>query len=554
MARLFKRSDKPGSSWFADYIVALPNGRSKRRIVSTKTPDKATAKQILAKLQSEAAVRHHGLVDPLADQIAKQAARSVEEHLVDFKNKMTTAGRTEDHINRVQNHVKEYEAHAECNCVGDFSADTANAWAASLKSKGMSARTIAARLTSIKSFSKWLTNHDKLARNPFASLSKPNAQADRRRERRMLLPDEWTWLMQATDCGVDYQETPASERQLVYRLAIQTGLRSNEIRSLGRGHFHLKDGRPFVKVISGDTKNRKVAHQYVDDDLAADLRQHLRNKLPGAAAFSLPSTHDMADMLRTDLEAARRLWLRSTDDPEERANRETKLFLTPANEAGEVLDFHALRHTCGAWLARRGVEAKVIQSVMRHCSITLTFDTYGHLIAGAEAAAVQSNADMTAVPKMLAATGTDGMPASGEPKKRFKCASLLDAKPCVDDATPCESEPARQTIQPGAAQKKTPQNAGSNASRCDAVRADASTQGGTRTRKDVIVRGILSPLCLPIPPPGQVPQNTNVLRVSECFACSLRCRTLTLTLALRRWLGPIPNKVANSPSSGESAH
>ncbi len=163
-----------------------------------------------------------------------------------------------------------------------------------MKRDGRAARTIAARLTSIKSFSKWLTANDKLARDPFATVSKPNADADRRRERRMLLPTEWTWLMKATDNAEPFLETPASERQLLYRLAVQTGLRSSELRSLGRGHFHLDGKSPFVKVVSGDTKNRKVAHQYIDTELAKDLAKHLATKIPGASAFALPSEYDMA--------------------------------------------------------------------------------------------------------------------------------------------------------------------------------------------------------------------------------------------------------------------
>ncbi|WP_145087146.1 tyrosine-type recombinase/integrase [Aureliella helgolandensis] len=44
-------------------------------------------------------------------------------------------------------------------------------------------------------------------------------------------------------------------------------------------------------------------------------------------------------------------------------------FLWPRSESGGCLDFHALRHTCGVWLASAGVSIKVIQSVMRHSSI-----------------------------------------------------------------------------------------------------------------------------------------------------------------------------------------
>jgi integrase len=60
-------------------------------------------------------------------------------------------------------------------------------------------------------------------------------------------------------------------------------------------------------------------------------------------------------------------------------------FLSPTNHEGETLDFHCLRHTCGAWLAMTGVHPKVVQTVMRHSAITLTMDSYGHLFPGQEA-------------------------------------------------------------------------------------------------------------------------------------------------------------------------
>ena len=476
MARLIKRSEKPGSPWYADYSQILPGGKKKRVIVSTGTPDKANARQILAKLQSDAAVRQHGLIDPLAEMIAVESARSVASHLTDYRAKMEASGRTEKHINSTLGYIREYAKHSGCECAGDFTADTANRWAASVvENDGLSARAVEARLTAIKGFSKWLTRGDKLHRDPFASVVKPNSEADRRLTRRMLLPTEWTWLMQATAAGEDFRGMPADERVLVYRLAVQTGLRANEIRSLGRGHFYLDGPAPFVKVVSGDTKNRKTAHQNIDANLARDLTEHLRNKMPGASAFAMPSEWATATMLRADMESARRLWLRSTDDPEERANREETLFLMPTNEAGEELDFHAMRHTCGAWLAMRGVQPKVIQSVMRHSSITLTLDTYGHLIEGAEAAAIQANADLTAVPAILAATGTDdAMPQTDDDKRRFKCASFLDASGCVDVAGVCEQDqqnddPTPTKIGVDSYREKTP-----IAAVCDTVQDDAT--------------------------------------------------------------------------------
>ena len=42
-------------------------------------------------------------------------------------------------------------------------------------------------------------------------------------------------------------------------------------------------------------------------------------------------------------------------------------------------------HSCGAWLASAGAHAKEVQTIMRHLTIKLTMDTYGHMLPGQEA-------------------------------------------------------------------------------------------------------------------------------------------------------------------------
>ena len=84
-------------------------------------------------------------------------------------------------------------------------------------------------------------------------------------------------------------------------------------------------------------------------------------------------------------------------------------FLKVRDEAGRVLDFHSLRHTCGSWLAARGVHPKVIQRIMRHSTITLTMDRYTHLFKGDETAALATLPDLSGSPSgVQRATGTDG--------------------------------------------------------------------------------------------------------------------------------------------------
>ncbi|HRY69807.1 MAG TPA: tyrosine-type recombinase/integrase [Phycisphaerae bacterium] len=73
------------------------------------------------------------------------------------------------------------------------------------------------------------------------------------------------------------------------------------------------------------------------------------------------------------------------------------------------MDFHSLRHTCGAWSAMTGAHPKAVQSLMRHSSITLTMDTYGHLFPGQEAETVARFPAMLGdQPHELRATSTYG--------------------------------------------------------------------------------------------------------------------------------------------------
>jgi len=89
----------------------------------------------------------------------------------------------------------------------------------------------------------------------------------------MLLPDEWRWLRSVILAkGRERYGMTAAERVLLYATAIQTGLRSNELRSLTRGRLFLEAEPPCVTCKAGSTKNSKDARQYIQTDLAAELR------------------------------------------------------------------------------------------------------------------------------------------------------------------------------------------------------------------------------------------------------------------------------------------
>ena len=53
----------------------------------------------------------------------------------------------------------------------------------------------------------------------------------------MLLIEEWRWLRAVTQQGPERRGMTGHARQLLYETAIQTGLRSSELRSLSCGHL-----------------------------------------------------------------------------------------------------------------------------------------------------------------------------------------------------------------------------------------------------------------------------------------------------------------------------
>ena len=235
----------------------------------------------------------------------------------------------------------------------------------------------------------------------------------------------------------------AGERLTLYRTAIQTGLRSNELRSLTRGNLYLDPAQPYVTCKAGSTKNHKDARQYIQPELADELQKLIATKAPKAPVFDLPHESNMARMMRGDLSAARKAWLAEVKgNPEERIRREQSDFLTATNHEGELVDFHCLRHTCGAWLAMTGAHPKVVQTVMRHSTITLTMDTYGHLFPGQEVEAVGRMRDMLSneAPEAMRATGTDNAQVVDGIIARSAWRSSQGATLCVAEASQCNND------------------------------------------------------------------------------------------------------------------
>ena len=84
-----------------------------------------------------------------------------------------------------------------------------------------------------------------------------NVRTDRRHDRRALSADELRWLLDATVKGSEHYDMTGEARSLLYRLAVETGLRAGELRSLTPSSFRLEDREPSVTIAAAYAKNRR---------------------------------------------------------------------------------------------------------------------------------------------------------------------------------------------------------------------------------------------------------------------------------------------------------
>ncbi|MBP8605284.1 MAG: site-specific integrase [Phycisphaerae bacterium] len=251
--------------------------------------------------------------------------------------------------------------------------------------RGISAQTFNFYVQAVCQFCKWMIQTGKANGNPLAYLPKLNTKTDRRHDRRALDVSEIERLYGATINAEERFGMTGRQRYLCYRVAIESGLRASEMRSLRVMDFDLEGLT--VTVQAAYSKNRQKAVIPLRKDTAEELRDYLRDKLPTAKAFTMPTANDLVKMLRADLKSAG---------------------IEYRDESGRVVDFHGLRHTTASLLAQSGVHPKVAQQIMRHSTVELTLGRYSHVYRGQEAAAVEALPSIQPVFSETVRTGTDG--------------------------------------------------------------------------------------------------------------------------------------------------
>lgn len=185
----------------------------------------------------------------------------------------------------------------------------------------------------------------------------------------------------------------------MYALAAWTGFRKGEIGSLTLRSLDLESDPPTATVAAGFSKRRRKDTQILHPELVGQLKAWLKTKPelgPDDLLFPISDrvpggrfcrTHDM---IRIDLEQARKAWIEKAKTKKERRERETSDFLVYCDSDGLYADFHSTRHMFITNLERAGIRPKMAQTLARHSDIRLTLGCYTHVGLHDQSAAIEA--------------------------------------------------------------------------------------------------------------------------------------------------------------------
>jgi integrase len=226
-----------------------------------------------------------------------------------------------------------------------------------------------------------------LRRNP-ADISRPPKAPVK--EMQALTPQEAARFLKAA--GGDRLEA-------LYVLAITTGMRQGEILALRWRDVDLEAGALSVTGTLHRTKERGLV---VSSPKTKGSRRHV--SLTPALVSALRNHHraQASERLAAGPKWDRRGFVFTTEvgGPIEASNlirRSFKPLLKKAKLA--PIRFHDLRHTAASLMLAQGVHPKIVAEMLGHSNISVTMDTYSHVLPGMQAEAVRLMQELLWGPK-----------------------------------------------------------------------------------------------------------------------------------------------------------
>lgn len=381
------------------YYAKYRDHDQKVRTVSTGCKDKENASQFLRNLERRTEQVEVGV-------ITKEEIRRVEEtksvslatHVGDYVSTLTGS---KQHRKEVRRYLDLLIEALDWSALADLRRDGLELWLHGQFENGRSARSCNAYRMAASGFCTWLVEVKRLAGNPFSGLKKFDEEADSRRPRRALTPDELARLLEAAriapkrpglksgrTSGRPAERFSGNDRAELYEFLAATGLRMNEVRLLRVSDLNLGGKSPRIELRGSTTKNGKADFIPFTPEVIAMLRRRVDGLKPSDPAFDIP-----ADLIKRFHADCKRAGIKQIDD------------------RGKRIDLHALRKTFGTRLAKAGVPLTVTQRLMRHSNPKLTSNLYTDVLppdlhGAVEAMAPIAQSSSKVVAKVVATSGT----------------------------------------------------------------------------------------------------------------------------------------------------
>ncbi len=418
------------------YVAKYRDGAGTVQTVATGCRDEQAARQVLADLERRAELVRSNVMSAAEAAIGDHQTTPLAGHFTAYLAYLEAKGACKEHRSERARQLRRLGADCSFGALPDLRREALERWLNVQARAGMGARTRNSYLGSLLAFCNWAVETSRLTSNPFDAVPKANEKTDPRRQRRAMVEPELVNLLavarerplldaltvrKGPRKGERYANVRPNvrerldllgrERALIYKTLVLTGLRKGELASLTVAHLRLDDAVPCLSLDAADEKNGKGNDLPLRDDLAADLRAWLADKLrrlqeeacqggapiparlpPGTPLFDVP--HKLCKILNRDLRLAG---------------------IAKRDDRGRVLDVHALRHTFGTLLSKGGVAPRTAQAAMRHSKIDLTMNVYTDPrlldVRGAlDALPTLSLQGDQAEGEAVRATGTDGIP------------------------------------------------------------------------------------------------------------------------------------------------
>lgn len=335
-----------GGKWYAIYTDQ--SGKQKWK---TGYTDKAETQRLADRLENEARQVRLGDVDPQQELRRIERAKSIADHVAQYKASLQAAGRDKNHVAYTIRDIELFVGHSATTHAAAITRTQVESWKLGMIQEGSdSHRTINRRVGSLQALLKWLHGRGVIGEYVLHKLPKLKTGGKQaKRVRRPLTAEEASKLL---------NKAPA-DRADIYRFSLFSGARYSAIAQLSVSDVDLTAWVMSLKKkhVAGGTYAVPI-----HPTLKPILARLIQGKARDARVFNVMRREQASKLIKADLAAA--------------------------EVDARSVDFHALRHTFITNLAKANVHPKIAMELAGHSSLEMTLGFYTHFRADDKVAAL----------------------------------------------------------------------------------------------------------------------------------------------------------------------